>query len=142
MCDERRADVQRITMSGSYPRQKWSVNFTSLQAIVWFVSKLAATIVGLWAGVAFIAGYQFDRSLDEFHKDVKPEIERMMDDKISVHKIAAEAPMIERLHRIENQAGQYDERMKALKEATERNADGIKDANAKLDRILERMSDR
>lgn len=129
-------------MSGSFPRQKWSVNFTSVQAVAWMVSKLAALIVGMWLGISFVASHQFEKNLDDFHAVAKPEIHRYVDDAIKVHKIEAEAPMIERLHRIENQAGQYDERMKALKEATERNADGIRDANAKLDRILERMADR
>jgi hypothetical protein len=129
-------------MNGDTPQQKWSVNFTSLQAVVWFVSKLAATIIGLWAGIAFVAGHQFDRSLDEFHKDVKPSIEHMVDEKISIHKAVAEAPMIERLHQIENQAGQYDERLKALKDNSDRNTIELRDANKKLDRILERLADR
>ena len=142
MCEERRADVQRIEMNGSTPQQKWSVNFTSIQAIAWMVSKLVATIVGLWAGVSFIAGYQFERSLDDFHTIAKPEIRRYVNDAIKVHKVEAEAPIIERLHEIENQAGQYDARLQAIKEAAEKLDSQVDKMDDKLDRILERMATR
>jgi hypothetical protein len=142
MCEERRADVQRVSLGGDVPKQRWSLNFTSVQALVWLVSKLAATIIGLWAGISFVAGYQFERSLESFHKDAKPAIYQAIEDAIRLHKVEAEVPMIERLHKIENQAGAYDERLKSLKENSDRNTAELRDANQKLDRILERLADR
>jgi adenine-specific DNA methylase len=129
-------------MAGDFPQQKWSVNFTSIQMFAWMIAKLVALVIGMWAGISFVADYQFKRSLDEFHNIAQPEIERMVDEKIDIHKAIAEAPMIERLHKIENQAGQYDERLKALKENSDRNTIELRDANQKLDRILERLADR
>lgn len=142
MCEERRADVQRIRMNGETPQQRWSINFTSIQAIAWMVAKLASLLVGMWLGISFVASHQFEKSLLDFHTIAKPEIHRYVEDSIKAHRIEAEAPFIERLHRIENQAGAYDERLKALKEASDRNASELRDANAKLDRILERLADR
>ena len=140
MCEERRDDVKVVSMGGDRPEVKWSFNLTSLQIIAWMAAKIAALIVGVWAGVAFVANNQFDAQLEKFHTLAKPEIYRVMDEKIAIHKLAAEAPLMERLHTLENQSGQYDERLKSLKEASERNAASLDRIDAKLDRVLERLA--
>ena len=140
MCEERRDDVKVVTMSGDKPEVKWSFSFTSIQMIAWMVAKIAALIVGMWAGIAFVANTQFDRELERFHTIAKPEIYRVVDEKIAIHKLAAEAPIMEKIHDLENQSGQYDERLKALKEAGDKNAASLDRIDTKIDRVLERLA--
>jgi hypothetical protein len=106
--------------------------------LAWWIAKLTAIIVGLWAGVAFIAQFEFQNQLKIFHDVAKPEIREMVDSKIRLHRAEAEFPVFERLDRLEGVDDVLETKLNALKEAQDRNTSKLNRIDEKIDQLLER----
>ncbi|HET6454544.1 MAG TPA: hypothetical protein VFI02_09090 [Armatimonadota bacterium] len=125
-------------MSGDEPKTKISFNPTMVQFWGWSLFKAGALIIALWGGIAFVADYQFERSLKIFHEKAKPEIIKAIEssevhseDRLKIHAdLPAHSGVIERIHTIETEVNVA---------ATERaQIQSTVDSNArKLDRLLE-----
>jgi len=125
-------------MSGDEPKTKISFNPTMVQFWGWTLFKAGAIIIALWGGIAFVADYQFERSLKIFHEKAKPEIIKAIEDseihtgeRLQTHaEQPAHGEVIERIHTIENEVG--------IAASERAQIQSVVDGNArKLDRLLE-----
>lgn len=118
---------QKIDLTGREPEVSYSLNPKAWQWWIWLAGRLVAVVVGLWIGISFVAGYVFKDRLQEFHTIAKPEIEGLVIEKLQSHEKSHVT--MERVHKIENQAGRVDERLQAI----EKQLDGM---DRKLDQII------
>jgi len=135
VCNDRRATLQKVDMSGNAPKTVYSINPTAWQ----FWVSLATLCTLYFSMTAWIVGREFDQRLIIFHREIKPSIERMMDAKVNAHAaLPAHSNVIERITEQEKRDAGADQQLEAIRDTLVELKAQNTDMNKKIDRLLER----
>ena len=129
-------------MTGSEPRNKWSVNLTDVQVIAWAIGRVVAAVGVIWVVLSFVTGYQFQKELDIFHERAQPAIRGMVDEKIRLHRAEAEQPVFERLDKLEGEDNLLEQNLENLKASQERNTRKLDEIDNKMDELKDLIIER
>jgi len=140
VCNDRRATVQKVDMTGNTPKAVYSINPTAWQFWAWTAGRIVAVIVVGWAGITFVADRAFDARLEKFHGVAQPQIHTYIDQKVDAHaKLPAHGVVLNEIAAVKIRNAASDQRWVDLnKTLSEMKAQNV-EMNKKIDRLLERQ---
>ena len=93
MCNDRRREGFKVfQLLGEHPREKYALYMSDVKFWIVFFTSLGALFIMLWGVISFIANQTFNAALEEYHRNVRPQIFNEVDTRvekaISQHELA------------------------------------------------------
>lgn len=104
--------MTRTDLTQSQPREVWSINLTGVRFGLAIILQILAIVGISWGAVQWAGGTIFEKQLDRFHEKAQPSIERIIDDKIEIHRYEATEEYNNDLGEINERLGRIDEHSK------------------------------
>lgn len=122
-------------MSGNTPKTVYSIN-----PAAWQFWLTVATLAALYFSMtSWIVGREFDQRLNQFHAIAKPQIFKVIDDKVSAHaRLPAHGVVLEEIAAVKIRNAASDARWIALNETLT----GMKASQAEMDKKIDRLLER